>query len=75
MGTEEPSSDSNDGLELFKSNSSSDDLTSLTWLHNINILTVPGPPTPPASPKPNSGGSRKSARIPVLQDFEVIEYK
>ncbi|OXA46552.1 Forkhead box protein J1-B [Folsomia candida] len=50
----------------------SDDLTSLTWLQNINILTVPGPPTPPASPKPQS---KKSNRIPVLKESEAHEYK
>lgn len=50
----------------------SDDLTSLTWLQNINILTVPGPPTPPASPKPNS---KKSHRIPVLKEAEAHEYR
>jgi len=51
----------------------SDDLTSLTWLQNINILTVPGPPTPPASPKPVAKNNKH--RIPVLKDFEKDEYR
>jgi hypothetical protein len=52
---------------------SSDDLTSLTWLQNINILTVPGPPTPPASPKPVAKNNKN--RIPVLNEPEKHEYR
>lgn len=69
MDTDENMTDSNDG---FMSPPRCDDLTSLTWLQNINILTVPGPPTPPASPKP---APKKASRIPVLKEHELLEYR
>ncbi|CAL8118964.1 unnamed protein product [Orchesella dallaii] len=68
MDTDENMTDSNDGCV---SPLRCDDLTSLTWLQNINILTVPGPPTPPASPKP----APKKSRIPVLKEHELEEYR
>lgn len=69
MDTDENMTDSNDGCT---SPLPCDDLTSLTWLQNINILTVPGPPTPPASPKPSG---KKANKIPVLKESEMLEYR
>ncbi|KAI5698114.1 hypothetical protein M8J75_001838 [Diaphorina citri] len=42
------------------------DLTSLAWLHNMNICPVPSLPTPPASPKPSAPAKAKK-QLPMLK--------
>uniref|UniRef100_A0A8D8X7Q6 Forkhead box protein J1.2 n=1 Tax=Cacopsylla melanoneura TaxID=428564 RepID=A0A8D8X7Q6_9HEMI len=43
------------------------DLTSLAWLHNMNICPVPSLPTPPPSPKPASATGRTKKTLPMLK--------
>lgn len=49
------------------------DLTSLAWLHNMNICPVPSLPTPPASPKPVSATVKPKKQLPMLK-IHLSEY-
>ena len=62
---------------LQTTNSSCDDLTSLSWLNSLDmggmVPHLAAPPTPPASPPLNSGGSNSSKRK-VDPPKEGIDY-